>query len=106
MKEFPEYMLFDIKSDPHETQNLAGKRPELVGEGLRLMDQWLGARMRDGLRGDPFWGIIAEGGPLHANERSAGWKRYVERLRQTGRAHHAENLERFGGRPFTSGLEG
>ena len=63
LKEFPEYMLFNVKDDPHETENLAGKRPDLVGEGLRLIDQWLAERMRDGLRGDPFWGIVAEGGP-------------------------------------------
>jgi len=55
--------------------------------------------------GDPFWGIIREGGPLHANENSPAWRDYLERLRQTGRAHHAEKLEKFGGRPFTSGLE-
>lgn len=105
LKEFPEYMLFNVKDDPHETENLAGKRPDLVGEGLRLIDQWLAERMRDGLRGDPFWGIVAEGGPLHANERRQDWADYLVRLRQTGRGHHADNLVRFGGRPFTSGLK-
>ena len=105
MKEFPEYMLFDLEKDPHETTNLAAQRPDLVGHGLRLIDQWMAERMGDSLRGDPFWGVIREGGPLHANEKSPGWKDYVERLRQTGRGHHADNLEKFGGRPFTSGLE-
>ncbi len=105
MKEFPEYMLFDVENDAHETHNLAGQRPDLVGHGLMLMDRWMAERMGDGLRGDPFWAIIGEGGPLHANEHSPGWKKYLERLRATGREHHAENLERFGGRPFTSGLE-
>ncbi|MFC1526008.1 sulfatase [Candidatus Latescibacterota bacterium] len=105
MKEFPEYMLFDLEADPHETHNLAAERPDLVGHGLVLMDRWMGERMREGLRGDPFWGIIAEGGPLHANERSPHWSQYVERLRQTGRSHHADRLAQLGGRPFTSGLE-
>ena len=86
-------------------QRLAAERPDLVGHGLLLMDRWMGERMREGLRGDPFWGIIAEGGPLHANERSPWWQRYCERLRQTGRGHHADRLEEMGGRPFTSGLE-
>jgi len=104
MKEFPEYMLFDVARDPHELQSLAATRPELVAHGLLLIDRWLGARMPEALRGDPFWGIIREGGPLHANERHPRWGRYLERLRQTGRAHHAQRLERFGGRPFTSGL--
>jgi arylsulfatase A-like enzyme len=104
MKEFPEYMLFDLEDDPHELRNLAAERHDLVGQGLLLMDRWMGERMREGLRGDPFWGIIAEGGPLHANERGPGWQRYCERLRQTGRGHHAAKLEELGGRPFTSGL--
>jgi hypothetical protein len=105
LKEFPEYMLFNVKDDPQETENLAGKRPDLVGEGLRLIDQWLAERMRDGLRGDPFWGIVAEGDPLHANERRQDWADYLVRLRQTGRGHHADNLAWFGGWPFTSGLK-
>jgi choline-sulfatase len=106
MKEFPEYMLFDVAADPHELNSLAAQRQDLVAHGLLLMDRWMGQRMHEGLRGDPFWGIIREGGPLHANERHPSWRRYVERLRQTGRAQHADSLERFGGRPFTSGLEG
>lgn len=105
LKEFPEYMLFDIAADPHETDNLAGRRPAVLGEGLRRMDQWMAERMADGLRGDPFWGVIAEGGPLHANERSSGWAQYLERLRQTGRADHARRLAASGGRPLSSGLE-
>jgi arylsulfatase A-like enzyme len=105
MKAFPEYMLFDIEADPHETTNLAGRRPQILGHGLRLLDEWVGGQMYRGLRGDPFWGVIAEGGPLHANEQSADWRNYLQRLRETGRAHHAEQLEVFGGRPMTSGLE-
>lgn len=99
MKAFPEYMLFDLEADPHQTTNLAAQRPDLVGHGLMLMDRWMGERMREGLRGDPFWGIIAEGGPLHANERSESWQRYCERLRRTGRGHHADYLQSEGGKP-------
>ena len=105
LKEFPEYMLFDVVEDPHEQTNLAAQRPDLVGHGLVLMDQWLAARMRDGLRGDPFWPIVRAGGPLHANEHSKEWHNYLQRLRATGREQHAENLQRFGGRLFASGLD-
>jgi choline-sulfatase len=105
MKEFPEYLLFDVADDPHELCSLAAARPDLVAHGMLLMDRWLGERMHEGLRGDPFWGVIREGGPLHANEHHPRWRRYLERLRHTGRAHHAQRLEQFGGRPFTSGLE-
>jgi choline-sulfatase len=105
MKEFPEYMLFDLEADPHETTNLAGRQPDVLGLGLRLLDQWVASQMGRALRGDPFWGVIEEGGPLHANVYSRDWQIYLNRLRETGRGHHAERLERFGGRPFTSGLE-
>ncbi|MBW7881664.1 MAG: sulfatase [Caldilineaceae bacterium] len=105
LKAFPEYMLFDLAADPHEITNLASRRPELVAVGLQRMDRWVAAQMYRTQRGDPFWGIIREGGPLHANERSDEWRQYLTRLRATGRGHHADRLERFGGRPFTSGLE-
>jgi hypothetical protein len=76
-----------------------------VAYGTRLLDEWIGEQMTDAWRGDPFWGVIAEGGPFHANVLSPEWRDYVQRLRDTGRAHHAEKLARFGGRPFNSGLE-
>ncbi len=100
LKAFPAYMLFDAVADPHETINLAAQRPNILGHGLQLLDEWVGLQMSRAWRGDPFWGIIAEGGPLHANEHSPEWRNYLQRLRQTGRGHHADRLERFGGRPF------
>ena len=105
LKAFPEYMLFDLEADPHETTNLAAQRPDIVGQGLRFMDEWLADQMNNASRGDPFWGVIQEGGPLHANVNSEAWKNYLGRLRVTGRDHHADKLEEFGGRPFTSGLD-
>jgi arylsulfatase A-like enzyme len=105
LKEFPAYMLFDVTADPHETTNLAAQRPDIVAYGLHLLDEWIGEQMTDAWRGDPFWGVIAEGGPFHANVHSPEWRDYVQRLRDTGRAHHAEKLVQFGGRPFNSGLE-
>ena len=100
LKDFPAYMLFDLAADPHETTNLAGKRPEILHEGLIQMDHWLAEQMPRAWRGDPFWGVIREGGSLHANENSPLWHNYIQRLRETGRSHHAENLEKYGGRPF------
>jgi len=105
LKDFPEYMLFDVESDPHETANLVATHPDVLGEGLRLMDEWVGGRMYRGQRGDPFWGVIAEDGPRHANANSQQWRDYLVRLRATGRGHHADGLEAYGGRPMRSGLE-
>ena len=105
LKDFPEYMLFDIDADPHETTNLAASRPDVVGEGLRRMDQWVATQMYRSQRGDPFWGVIAEGGPLHAKVGSRDWDAYLARLRATDRGHFADALAANGGRPLRSGLE-
>ncbi len=105
LKHLPAYMVFDLAQDPHETTNLAGSRPDLLGTGLQKLDQWVGEQMGHAERGDPFWGVIAEGGPLHANVNHSYWGNYLNRLRKTGRAHHADQLVRLGGLPLTSGLE-
>ena len=105
MKDLPAYMLFDLERDPHETVNLAGTRPDILGQGLLKLDQWMGEQMGSAERGDPFWGVIAEGGPLHANHRHPGWRAYIKRLHATGRDRQADGLARYGGRPLRSGLE-
>ena len=100
LKDFPEYMLFDLDKDPHETTNLAATQPEVVGAGLKLLDTWVGTQMYRAQRGDPFWGVIAEGGPLHARVGSPGWDAYLARLRISGRGHHADALAEAAGRPI------
>ena len=40
---------------------------------------------------DPLWAVIREGGPFHA--RGTRVASYCQRLRDTGRAHHADFLE-------------
>ena len=105
MKDFPAYMLFNLKDDPHETTNLAATQREILNQGLQKMDAWVAAQMPRALRGDPFWGVIAEGGPLHANERSKVWRSYLKTLHSSGRSVHAEILERVGGQPSRTGLD-
>ncbi|MEM7330497.1 MAG: sulfatase [Chloroflexota bacterium] len=100
IKAFPKYMLFDIENDPHEQHNLAAKHPDLVGAGLQRMDEWLGDLLPTAWRGDPIWGVIQEGGPLHANVHDSKWAEYVARLRNTGRAHHAEHIEKIESMPI------
>ena len=99
------WALYDLATDPHETRNVARDNPTVLGIGLQKLDEWLGEQMPKAPRGDPLWGVIQEGGPLHANERSAQWSNYLRRLHETGRSHHAKRLEAQGGRPLTTGLE-
>lgn len=94
-KNFPPLMLFDLKNDPHETHNLAPDHPELVAEGLLKMDDWVSEHLQKHNRPDPLFQTIAEGGPYHArNPRDL-----CKYLRETGRPHHADWLEKNGGKP-------
>ena len=37
---FPDEMLFNVRADPHEQHDLAATRPDLCGEGARLLEAW------------------------------------------------------------------
>ena len=90
--DFPPYMLFDIEKDPHELKNLADERPEVVNECAKLLEEWHAEMMETSdSQVDPLWTVIREGGPFHVRGRL---REYCEYLRQTGRARHAEALER------------
>jgi len=88
---FPDEMLFDIENDPHETNNLAEKYPEVCDHGARLIQNWEYRMMSTSDSDtDPMWTVMREGGPFH----SRGYlKEYIERLRKTGREKGADWLE-------------
>jgi len=92
LKDFPDVMLFDIENDPHELNNLAAAKPDVVGEGLRMLDRWTAEMMATSeSTEDPLWIVMSEGGPYHT---AGAVKLYGDRLRSTGRAHHADALEK------------
>ena len=92
---FPDLMLYDLKADPHETNDLAAAEPWIVHEGLAKLDQWHTDEMRRSKRTvDPMWTVMREGGPFHARFTDPKFELYKQRLRDTGRAEHAESLER------------
>lgn len=87
---FPDVMLFDVKSDPHEQRDLAPDQPARVNEALRLLDNWHGQMMRTATHAqDPMWTVINEGGPLHTRGQLPG---YLQRLRDTDRGSWADRL--------------
>lgn len=99
MKDFSEWMLFDLENDPHQAVNLAESNSEIierVGAELTAEFQRLAA---DCSIGDPFKQVQSEGGPYHARVNGPEWAPYMERLRSTGRAHHAQWLEANGNAP-------
>lgn len=98
-KDFPEWMLFNLRDDPHETRNLAGARSDLVSQGRAMLERWFSEQTGRSPVGDPFDVVEAEGGPYHANVRSDEFAQYLARLRSTGRSEAAAWLEEHGGTP-------
>lgn len=97
-------MLFDLDGDPHLTTNLADERPSVVDCGLATLQRWHDDRMLEAARdraggnprtpngtADPMWQSLSRGGPYHTRDRLPG---YLERLRESGRADRAAELER------------
>ncbi len=87
---FPDAMLFDIKTDPHEQRDLAGSRPDLCARAADLLSNWYAdmARTATAAR-DPLLTVLREGGPFHTRGEL---KAYLKRLRETGRGEWAEKL--------------
>lgn len=82
-------LLHDMRSDPHQTVNLAAERPEVVGELSAMLADWRQAQLQKGAPCDPMEQMIAQGVfPYYSPERM------LERLEKTGRAQQAAELKR------------
>jgi arylsulfatase A-like enzyme len=91
LKAFPDVMLFNLDEDPHETRDLSHEHPEVVNEGLAILERWQADNLASSTSGeDPLWTVMHEGGPLHTR---SSIEQYNKRLRETGRGHHAATIE-------------
>lgn len=90
---FDKEMLFNLKDDPYEQNNLASAKPQVCDKAARLLLDWHDEMMLSSdSKIDPMWTVISEGGPYHAHESLLDG--YLKRLRETGRAEGALELER------------
>lgn len=88
---FPKEMLYDLEADPYEQENIDYKRPEICGEGARMLLDWQEYAMKiSDSPIDPMWTVMREGGPYHAPLTCL--PEYLERLENTGRKEGAEKL--------------
>ncbi len=86
-------MLFNLDDDYHLQHDLAAEEPGLVIEAQSLLESWLTEQMMTSETDvDPLMTVLREGGPFYTRGQLS---RYVERLKKTGRAHHAERLARI-----------
>jgi arylsulfatase A-like enzyme len=89
-KDMPEIMLFDLEADPHEQQNLAADRPEMVNRGMAMLTEWQEDQMLASRSNvDPMMTVLREGGPWQVRGQLPA---YAERLRATGRGEAAAYL--------------
>ncbi len=95
-KMLDDLMLFDLLADPNEQNNLAGRRPDVVRQGLAYLENWYTEMMLSSKTDvDPMMSVLRQGGALHTRGELPA---YLERLRRTGRGHHAAYLAQKHGR--------
>lgn len=88
---FDKEMLFNIKDDPHELNDVKDLYPEICEKGARIILNWHEDQMLVSESPvDPMWTVMHEGGPYH----TTGWKdKYTKRLYETGREEAAQKLQ-------------
>ena len=87
---FPDWILFDIKNDPHEQYDLATTKPDIIARATKLLDAWHKEMMATATTPiDPMQTVLNEGGPFHTRGHLP---KYVQRLRTTGRENWARVL--------------
>ncbi|ACZ41446.1 sulfatase [Thermobaculum terrenum ATCC BAA-798] len=89
-KQLQPLMLFDLSRDPHEEHDLSGEMPQIVDRAMGMLEQWYSDMAATSLHDvDPMMTVLREGGPYYTRGELPA---YIERLRATGRPHHAQAL--------------
>ncbi|TVY05456.1 sulfatase family protein [Paenibacillus cremeus] len=87
---FPEEMLYNLRDDPFEQQDVAADHLRTRKDAVYYLNQWHDERMKKmPFATDPLWTVMKEGGPFHAKGHLEA---YIERLRESERAHAVEEL--------------
>jgi arylsulfatase A-like enzyme len=90
---FDDEMLFDLKNDPHEEFDIKDSNPDVIEKCRALLGKWTEDQLATSdFREDPLRTVMHEGGPFHA--RNCDLPPYLDRLRKTGRASQADELEK------------
>jgi choline-sulfatase len=87
---WPDEIVFDVATDPHEQHDLAPQRADVVEERCDLLASWTSDQLaRSFAPADPMDIVMAKGGPFHTRGELPA---YLDRLRATGRESWAERL--------------
>lgn len=86
-------MPYNVDLDPHLQQDLAAQMPEVCQQARETLTSWqdeMQSSMPASYTVDPLQTVLAEGEPFYAR---GNLQRYLPRLRATGRADQAGQLE-------------
>jgi arylsulfatase A-like enzyme len=87
---FDKEMLFNIKEDVHEENDVKDLYPNIVETCAKIMLDWHDSMMATSdSQIDPLWTVLAEGGPFHTKGHL---EKYLQRLEKTGRHEGAQKL--------------
>jgi len=100
---FPKEMLFNIKEDFHEQNDLAKDRQDICQKAICLLNEWHDEMMLTSRSDtDPLWTVMREGGPLHAR---GTLEKYCEFLKETGREWAIPELRKRHPKEFSDIVE-
>ena len=100
--EVADLMLFDLKNDPHELNNVSDQKQAVVNHALSLLEQWTTEMMLTATHPqDPMWHVIHAHGALHARGHLPN---YLDRLKKTGRNDKAKHLEAVYAKELEAGI--
>jgi arylsulfatase A-like enzyme len=91
---WPDEMLFDLKKDPWEQDDVAAKNPQVCWQAAHRLEAWHTRMMKAmpyGNAVDPLWTVMNEGGAPFARGRL---KKYCGHLKKTGRAWAIPELKK------------
>ncbi|MFC5451593.1 sulfatase family protein [Paenibacillus aestuarii] len=95
---FPQEMLYHLKNDPYEQEDVALQNPNVCRDAVYLLNQWHDEMMMTmPYDTDPLWTVMKEGGPFHAKGHL---KDYIVHLENTGRGDAIPELKRRHPREF------
>lgn len=87
---FDDEMLFNLKEDKYEQNNLSKERQDLCAKGAKIILDWQDEQMKKSTSNiDPLWTVMKEGGPFHTLNQLDD---YLIRLENTGRSEGAQKL--------------
>lgn len=87
----PKEMLYNVKTDPHQLNNIASENPSLCMKGAKIILDWVDEHMKKSdYPVDPLWTVMSEGGPEHCRGQLHN---FMNRLKGTEREYGIKLLE-------------